>query len=324
MSFKVTGSRDFVLRKLSRTNPYPGPATPATFAPMDTAAFRTFHPSQLEELITFARAYPWHSNWPEDMMRRFLSEFSSGPGSVLDLHDRERVAVAVLVDKVSNPGNNAPLEILGCRKGVEPREIVLDMLKEAQARVQPPRTGIEFSVHESFGVFDADLAKLDLHPYYEMFDMRVAGLRSMSLGPSEDFRLAVVEDEAAIYALLRESFKHNPDISIPDFTSWQTSRRKSAHSLTFLADAKGELQGFLSLMMHEGRPAEIRTVGVLPGARGRGLGRSLLIRALYEVRSRGRDECVLSVAVQNQNALRLYQGLGFAISDHHRVFRWNA
>jgi ribosomal-protein-alanine N-acetyltransferase len=58
--------------------------------------------------------------------------------------------------------------------------------------------------------------------------------------------------------------------------------------------------------------AEILTLAVAPGARGKGLGRALLSAAIAEARRRDAEAIFLEVGSDNPAALALYAALGFA------------
>ena len=58
--------------------------------------------------------------------------------------------------------------------------------------------------------------------------------------------------------------------------------------------------------------AEILTLAVRPGARGRGLGRALLQRAIEKAVAMGAANVFLEVGGDNTHALALYAALGFA------------
>ena len=58
--------------------------------------------------------------------------------------------------------------------------------------------------------------------------------------------------------------------------------------------------------------AEILTLAVHPEARGRGLGRALLLAAINKARDLGATAMFLEVGADNPHALALYAGLGFA------------
>ena len=58
--------------------------------------------------------------------------------------------------------------------------------------------------------------------------------------------------------------------------------------------------------------ADILTLAVRPGARGKGLGRALLQAAIDKARALGAATMFLEVGADNPHALALYAGLGFA------------
>jgi ribosomal-protein-alanine N-acetyltransferase len=76
-------------------------------------------------------------------------------------------------------------------------------------------------------------------------------------------------------------------------------------------DAEGALLGWAGVMV-VGATAEILTVGVVPAARRRGLGRDLLHALLAEASTRGATEVFLEVRVDNAAAIALYESEGFS------------
>ena len=74
---------------------------------------------------------------------------------------------------------------------------------------------------------------------------------------------------------------------------------------------RGAPSGFIlsRLVLDE---AEILTVAVAPRSRGNGLGKALLQAHLGRLAGRGARTVFLEVAEDNQPALRLYRGFGFA------------
>jgi ribosomal protein S18 acetylase RimI-like enzyme len=55
----------------------------------------------------------------------------------------------------------------------------------------------------------------------------------------------------------------------------------------------------------------IQNLGIVPSHRGRGLGRALLLQALYGFIRAGLGRAFLEVTAQNEPAIRLYRGVGF-------------
>ncbi|HVI02515.1 MAG TPA: ribosomal protein S18-alanine N-acetyltransferase [Enhygromyxa sp.] len=91
-----------------------------------------------------------------------------------------------------------------------------------------------------------------------------------------------------------------------------------------LAGPSGDPQG-RRLVLLAGQPAigfacatividvcELRRIGVSPSARGRGLGRDLLLGVIAHARARACERVELEVASRNVAALGLYRAAGFA------------
>lgn len=68
-------------------------------------------------------------------------------------------------------------------------------------------------------------------------------------------------------------------------------------------------------------PVIVETVGVVPEARGRGLGRRLIAAALDEARRRGHRTAGIMAVIGNDVAHRLYRAMGFRpVSTYHAAF----
>src|SRR5579862_2514261 len=65
---------------------------------------------------------------------------------------------------------------------------------------------------------------------------------------------------------------------------------------------------------------ELLYVGLVPAARGKGLGAELTRFALIQARSAGAKRMILTVDLSNQAALRMYASLGFAEYDRREVY----
>ena len=89
----------------------------------------------------------------------------------------------------------------------------------------------------------------------------------------------------------------------------------------FLA-RQGESPVGVVMLTAGAEPSEIELayLGVVPAARGRGLGRELMAFALSEAAQRGASSVIVSVDSRNELALRLYQRGGFIETDRREVW----
>jgi len=78
----------------------------------------------------------------------------------------------------------------------------------------------------------------------------------------------------------------------------------------FLAAGEGSPLGVILCRVAAGE-MEVLTIGVAVAARRRGVARALLAAALPPARERGASEVFLEVAVDNDAAIALYEGLGY-------------
>ena len=85
--------------------------------------------------------------------------------------------------------------------------------------------------------------------------------------------------------------------------------RRTRHYLAAVED--GRLLGWAGVMIVTGE-AQILTVGTVPAARRRGIGRALVQALLDEAAARDAEQVVLEVRVDNTAATALYASFGFA------------
>jgi mycothiol synthase len=101
----------------------------------------------------------------------------------------------------------------------------------------------------------------------------------------------------------------------------------------FVAERDGRLVGFHWTKVHDVDPApppgtrpgpigEVYVVGVLPGAGGAGLGRSLTLTGLHHLRATGLASVLLYVDEDNERAVRMYTALGFTVHTRDVSYHW--
>lgn len=130
-------------------------------------------------------------------------------------------------------------------------------------------------------------------------------------------RRAELADLDAIMAIERATFPAD---------AWSTSSMRAeltgAHGYYLVAVGDDDaLEGYGGLLAPEGSgQADIQTMAVVEGARGRGIGRLLMDALLAEACRRGAEEVFLEVRAGNAVAQRLYASRGFeriAVRPHY-------
>ncbi|MFI5273036.1 MAG: GNAT family N-acetyltransferase [Ktedonobacterales bacterium] len=141
-------------------------------------------------------------------------------------------------------------------------------------------------------------------------------------------RIAVPEDERAVYGVIVEAFAGHWGAPVPSFVAWR--QRAMEHedfdpSLWLLALAGNELAGCALCRMREGG-GWVDELGVRPGHRGQGIGLALLRAAFAEFQRRGVRTVGLAVDAENTTgATRLYERAGMrayqAWDAYHKTIR---
>ncbi|WPO87303.1 tRNA (adenosine(37)-N6)-threonylcarbamoyltransferase complex transferase subunit TsaD [Herbiconiux sp. KACC 21604] len=121
-------------------------------------------------------------------------------------------------------------------------------------------------------------------------------------------RRATLDDLEAVMALERRSFESDA------WSSDSMAREIDGEHGHYLVavDGAGALLGYAGLLAPRGGgDADIQTIAVAEHARGRGLGRRLMVSLLAEARQRGAESIFLEVRADNPVAHGLYLSLGF-------------
>jgi GNAT superfamily N-acetyltransferase len=83
---------------------------------------------------------------------------------------------------------------------------------------------------------------------------------------------------------------------------------------------KGEsVVGMLDLRVKDGR---VSNIGVAPGQRGRGYGRGIMLLGLGVLKEGGCERAHLTVHVDNEVAVHLYETLGYSVTDRIKRLIW--
>lgn len=126
-------------------------------------------------------------------------------------------------------------------------------------------------------------------------------------------RPATPDDAPALHALELACF---PD---PWSESGLASALEPPHGWGLLAEGGQGVLGYL-IGRDVGGSGEILNLAIAPGARRRGLGRTLLEQGLAAMTARGVTEVFLEVRASNAAALALYQRAGFRVVGVRRRY----
>lgn len=278
---------------------------------------------RIDELLAFAQAHPWSPAWPEPELRAFLGRLISGPRQLIEVFDAQgqRLAAAVLLDKVRNLGKLACLEFLGMVEGVDRATVLSEILSRAEALLRPAQAGYQLGQYQQAGLDAGLLRRHGCELYYEMYEMRCPQAGSLpSHRPDTRAVALTAAGFQAYYELLCAAFAANPDTSISDYDSAYAAWQAKPGQIWLIGPPDRPL-AFVNLLPDAESGGEIRTLGVAPAARGQGYGKALLGHALAWLAAHRPGPCSLSVAVLNARALDLYQALGFEVVDHSACWR---
>ncbi|HEU0131137.1 MAG TPA: GNAT family N-acetyltransferase [Mycobacteriales bacterium] len=132
-------------------------------------------------------------------------------------------------------------------------------------------------------------------------------------GPGVTIRPATPDDHPTIWNVQREAFAQHFDYVEEAYEQWH---RRFVASEThrpeywWVAEADGALVGVLIGQRHE-ENGWVKTLGVLPSARGRGVGTALLLTAFAAFRADGAPQVGLGVDSDNvTGAVGLYERIG--------------
>lgn len=297
---------------------------------MSSLSIQGYDPKENESLIAFIQEYSWLTTWSPEMFSQFVLTLSDPSKLFFDLSvNQQRVAVGILLDQYENLGNHANLEVLAIRPDFQPRTVYETLIPLASERLPSKKSGIEVSFEKAtihhFEPFDAFLSIHQLTPYLQIFEMKNDQVTSLSVDDSQISRLNEC-DLRELYEVLKESFKENLDSNTSPFEVWARARRNSQTLKTWVYQSSGKIVGFINLFVppildfeHDVLP-EIRTVGVLGPHRGIGIASKLIKVALTHLASLSIRSCKLGVAAHNENALKLYQNLGFTKTRHFLIY----
>ena len=120
-------------------------------------------------------------------------------------------------------------------------------------------------------------------------------------------------DAQALHSLLEHAYRRGGG-SVAAFETWlveMTTDEEFDPQLWFLAESEGMLVGAVLCWTS----AFVKDVVVHESWRRRGLAQALLQRAFNALAARGATTVELKVEAENENAVRLYEGLGMQVVE---------
>jgi ribosomal-protein-alanine N-acetyltransferase len=128
----------------------------------------------------------------------------------------------------------------------------------------------------------------------------------MTLGIS--YRVATAFDLPVFVSLDKELFPYSP---------WSASQYKEEFSsptrhFVVATDTEQNIIGYAGVFAPGGAEADVLTVGVIPGQRGKGVARELMALITDWAKEQGSIAMMLEVKVDNHDAIGLYESLGYS------------
>jgi ribosomal protein S18 acetylase RimI-like enzyme len=129
-------------------------------------------------------------------------------------------------------------------------------------------------------------------------------------------RPAKREDLPYIVSIDIECF-HMPENELQKIVSEQF---QSKNILNFVAEYDNKIIGKINVLTDH-VPCYIFGFSVLPSYQGKGFGSEILLKTLHMLEKQNIDQISLEVSVENLNALKLYENVGFYVSTGYDYFR---
>lgn len=128
------------------------------------------------------------------------------------------------------------------------------------------------------------------------------------------------EDDEAVHKLIYDdaAWAEVPGHTQRSLGSWRATLTPEYRG--WIARREGHLVGWVAGRLFSDGRGWVEQLAVARSARGRGLGRALLLHSLAELRERGATSLALGVQGENENAIGLYRAVGFEIEREWRVY----
>lgn len=173
----------------------------------------------------------------------------------------------------------------------------------------------------NLGSWVAGRAFLERHEFGHVrshLEMERAGAGPPPTAPPRDVTIrpyrANVRDDAAWRQLNDTGYRGDPDFQDLTADDLALFRETEGFELWF-AELHGNPVGLCHVALDDEEKGRVESVVVEPRARGRGIGRALLVTGLRGLDERGIDRITLGVVADNVAAVSLYRSLDFEVSE---------
>jgi putative acetyltransferase len=130
------------------------------------------------------------------------------------------------------------------------------------------------------------------------------------------FRTATNDDreqvQSLVFGVLAEfDLKPDPNATDADLTDIETNYTNRGGMFDVIEDENGKLVGTYGLYYLDANTCELRKMYLVPAARGQGLGKYVLRKAVARAKEMGFKEMVLETSSKLVAAIQLYRQFGF-------------
>jgi hypothetical protein len=261
----------------------------------------------------------------ESLVRRMLTKMVSDPDGLILLKRGPRlISVAATLDTVGNATGAAVLEWLFLESSETSSRVVELTLHAAMAfgrRVG--RRRVEIELYPRIQHLSEEFRRLGLTKSYTMVKMcRDQEGALPEFDPPVGCVWTTLSEPIMelYYKTLQECFVGIPGFHLPqELEAFETSQLAMSIPVELLMEAD-RIAGFASAVFVPPDRGIVALIGRHPDWKGRSLGPCLLRRSMAMSAARGATVFSLSVAVNNERALRLYREHGFRLECEHPVY----
>ncbi|MCA9563404.1 MAG: GNAT family N-acetyltransferase [Myxococcales bacterium] len=258
-------------------------------------------------------------SFPRALIHKLLERISTSPMCTIELvDDDETVAVAVIVDAISNASGLAILDIIAMDPAIQKSEALRLILSEAESSLRRIKTkpGLEAPIRQPLAECSDVLAQQGFSFAFSNYEMETtphAPLPEVVPAP-RGFTWEVANEQHArsYYEAVSAAMLPVPGGTVGSFE--EIRGVLGTDSNRYVLMDQGTVAGFLTLRVEpERRFGYVQLLGRHPSYRGRGLGPVLLTEGMAKLRAQGADYFALDVTATNESALSLYKRFGFEV-----------